>query len=419
LLRSGILAQLLAARGHEVVWWTSSFDHYRKRFRAHSNASLHPQPRLRIQLLHGPGYSGNVQLRRMLNHWIVGFQFGRLAPAEPRPDVILCSLPLPELCERATAYGRQRGVPVILDVRDMWPDVLIERAAWWMKPMVQVGFRRMAGWVRTATAQADGIVGISDGIVDWALDYAGRPRHALDRAFPLAYLRQSVPDHDLVSARHKWDQRGVVRRDGRMIVCFFGTMNGVSDLRTVVRAAQQLARDPQTADRFQFVLCGTGDDFEFVRSQAVGWPTIVLPGWVEAAEIRSLMERADVGVLPYPNRRDLVLCVPNKVPEYLSGSLAVATTLRGEMRRLIDERDCGASYPEGDERALAEALVALQADPVRLARLRRNAGAVYEERFVGEKVYAAMADYLEQVGRPGQPPAARPVRTSACRNWEA
>ncbi|GAI08595.1 unnamed protein product, partial [marine sediment metagenome] len=30
LYRTGILAKLLIQRGHEVVWWTSTFDHVRK-----------------------------------------------------------------------------------------------------------------------------------------------------------------------------------------------------------------------------------------------------------------------------------------------------------------------------------------------------------------------------------------------------
>jgi hypothetical protein len=34
MLRTGILAAFLAARGHEVVWWSSSFDHVRKRQRS-------------------------------------------------------------------------------------------------------------------------------------------------------------------------------------------------------------------------------------------------------------------------------------------------------------------------------------------------------------------------------------------------
>src|ERR1039457_4308343 len=52
LLRMGTLAGFLAARGHTVTWWTSTFDHYRKRHRFDRDATVDVDGRLSVRLLH-------------------------------------------------------------------------------------------------------------------------------------------------------------------------------------------------------------------------------------------------------------------------------------------------------------------------------------------------------------------------------
>ena len=78
-------------------------------------------------MLHGCGYSSNVSLARFRDHRQVAERFAAAAAAEPRrPDIIVAGLPTIELCLESTRYGKQRGVPVVLDMRDMWPDVFLE-----------------------------------------------------------------------------------------------------------------------------------------------------------------------------------------------------------------------------------------------------------------------------------------------------
>src|SRR5262249_61124298 len=56
LLRTGILADLLARRGHQVTWWTSAFDHFRKRFHSPGNRAIEVRTGLSLRLLDGCGY---------------------------------------------------------------------------------------------------------------------------------------------------------------------------------------------------------------------------------------------------------------------------------------------------------------------------------------------------------------------------
>ena len=92
LLRMGMLAGFLAARGHTVTWWASTFDHYRKRHRFDRDTSVDVDGRLSVRLLHGCGYKSNVSLARLVDHAILGMKFAAQARRANRPDIILASL---------------------------------------------------------------------------------------------------------------------------------------------------------------------------------------------------------------------------------------------------------------------------------------------------------------------------------------
>ncbi|MCP2830399.1 glycosyltransferase WbuB, partial [Salmonella enterica subsp. enterica serovar Typhimurium] len=67
LLRAGILSNMLAARGHQVTWWTSTFLHMKKRHLFDTDQVVELRPGLRLRLLHGTGYTRNVSLQRLID----------------------------------------------------------------------------------------------------------------------------------------------------------------------------------------------------------------------------------------------------------------------------------------------------------------------------------------------------------------
>ena len=126
LYRSGMLCDRLAEAGHQVTWWSSRFNHHNKQRRTEKAASLMIGDRQRLELLEGCSYRRNVSLARLVNHVQVGNDFAQRIRSCTPPHVILASFPTVELCAVATRYGRRRGVPVLLDVRDLWPDIFLD-----------------------------------------------------------------------------------------------------------------------------------------------------------------------------------------------------------------------------------------------------------------------------------------------------
>jgi len=76
-------------------------------------------------------YKKNVSIERIINHHILAYKFSKLAELEVQPDVVLCSYPTIELSLVATKYGKRKNVPVIIDVRDLWPDNFLDMVPMW------------------------------------------------------------------------------------------------------------------------------------------------------------------------------------------------------------------------------------------------------------------------------------------------
>ena len=188
LLRTAILAEQMASNGTDVVFWSSTYDHMRKRQRANRNRTLEVQPNYQLRLLFAPGYRANISLRRHWHHRAVARQFRKEASRAERPDIILCSLPTLELCHEAVELGCRFNIPVVLDVRDLWPDLLLDLIPRPARVGGRIAFHPMFQSVRHSCKHATAITGATPAYVNWGLAYAGREATPLDRNFPMGYV---------------------------------------------------------------------------------------------------------------------------------------------------------------------------------------------------------------------------------------
>jgi len=392
LLRTGILAQILADKGHEVLWWTSTFDHFQKRQRFSRDTLVSVSDRYRLWLMHAAGYRKDVSLLRIWNHYMLGRKFRALAGNEPTPDVIVCSLPTLELSVEATAFAKKKAVPAIIDVRDMWPDIFLNLVPRWSNGLGRWMLAPMFRMARAACVDACAICGHAPAFVDWGLRYANRERTTYDTDFPFAYVTPSFDRGVITQAEEFWNDRGVIRRPGVCRICYFGGIGQV-DMDGVIEAARRL----QHKRDVQFVLCGSGDRLDYYRKAAQDCNNVVFPGWVQAPHIWTLMQRCSLGLAPYWNTPDLQVSIPNKAIEYMAGGLPVLTSLKqGVLHDLLADQDCGMCY-DGDAHKLEEIICHLCDSPERREEMSRKALRLYEARFTASKVYDEMAEYLRGI----------------------
>ncbi len=326
---------------------------------------------------------------RMLNHAIVAWRFARRARACPRPDLIFCSFPTIELSAAAVALGRRFATPVVLDIRDLWPDAFLSVTPPSLKWAARIALWPYFQLARYALAGATGLVAISDGYMKWGLAYARRAKNPVDGLFALGYARAPVAPAARDRALANLRQRGL---DPEKHICWFvGSFGQSYDLLTVLQAARLL--DASHPGRYQFVISGAGDQESALRAEAQGIESVMLTGWVDEAQIEALGMAAHIGLQPYKDGAFQGL--PNKLFEYLSFGLPVISSLQGECAELLAAEKIGFTYEAGNHESLARCLSAAFSNRELLVAAKRRAQEVFRLRFDASLVYPQLATHLE------------------------
>ncbi|MHB0971407.1 MAG: glycosyltransferase [Thermoanaerobaculia bacterium] len=347
----------------------------------------------RIRLLHANGYLRNRSITRLRHDARIAAAFRHSASMLAPPDLLLCAFPTPALCRAATEYGSSRDIPVVLDIRDLWPDALVAKLPSFARQLVRQVLRSMSSDTRGACTAATAIIGTSPEFVEWGTRQGGRAPGPLDQAFPLAFPRRQCDDSSINEARLCWARDGV-DFDRRWVVAFAGRLNYHFDFETVLDAARLLS---SSHPEILFVICGDGDSAEGLRRAAKSLQNVKLPGWRCEKEVQALLRSADVGIAPYRNSPDFMASYPNKAIEYFAAGLPVVSSLGGKLRELLAEHDCGITYQNGAGHALAAILSELVSRPEVKARMAHNADKLYARTFVADEVYSQLERLLREI----------------------
>ena len=409
LLRCGTLAQQLTDDGDEVTWWSSTFHHVRKENRFESSRTIEVRDGLRLELLHAPPYRRNVSLRRVRHNRAMARAFWTAASSiDERPDVIFAAVPSLELAESAVRHAVERGIPIVVDARDKWPDVYLNA----VPPALRSAARRTLGRefdrARRIFSAATGITGISDAYLEWALGYAGRERSARDAVVPLGF-----PIPDALSAAEV-EGRMLQLRDSlelspsHCVVTFLGMFGLSYDLECVVAAARLLHEAGDESVRI--VLAGTGEAEGRIRRLADGLPNVRFPGWLNQGDAWALLHASRAGLAPY--HADATQSLPNKGFEYMAAGIPVVSSLGGELRQLLDEEGVGLTYRAGDAASLAGALRRLASDDTERRAMGARARRLYDQRYSTSAIYSGLARHLRDVASSGAAPESEAIEAS-------
>jgi glycosyltransferase involved in cell wall biosynthesis len=386
LLRYGVLAEMLEDAGHEVTQWGTTFAHSEKRQRSSRDKRVVLSNRHTIQLMRTGGYKKNRSLARLRYLRAEARAFARCAQLAPPPDIILVSMPSPGTCQAVLDYAVPLEIPVVIDVRDLWPDIFVDMVPAPLAPLLRFALRPAYRANREIFERASAITAISEQYLKWGLLHAGRDQRDTDRVFPMGYPALTVSDADRAIADQLWEERGV--EPDSFVCSFIGTISPHFDFEPVIRAARSM-RD------VHFVICGDGDGLARLQRVAGDLDNVFFPGWVDAAQILSLMEASDVGLAPYAENAKMSL--PNKVFEYFFGGLPVISSLRGELESLLELHQCGLVYDPTRPDDLLSKLRSLAADRVGVVEMGKRARRLYEDRFSADLIYSDLIRYLEGI----------------------
>ncbi len=388
LMRTGMLAHELTKRGYSVVWWSSTFSHQRKNLIYEKDMTLGIKPGFELNLIHAGGYEKNISLRRYYHHRLLAQRFSKIAKEKPVPDVIVSAFPPIDLAYQAVSYAKGNGIPVIIDIRDLWPDTFLDKTPKYLRPIARLLLAQDFRRTREVLQKADSLVAISKGCLMWGLRYADRHKNEFDRIFFTGYPEDNNEEHEM-SDRIKALKK---RTEGKIIFTFIGSFGHSYELSLISNAAKKL--NQMGFKNIYFALAGDGEQFQSILSSTQSLSNVSILGWIDKFEIIDLLTMSHVGLVPCTS---VVDAMPNKPFEYLSAGLPLLSSLEGEMETIIRDYHIGYSYRSGDLDTLVKLIIRLSSDESLRLQQSHNAVALYREKFTSKTIYEAYASHVEYI----------------------
>jgi glycosyltransferase involved in cell wall biosynthesis len=388
-------AVALNRRRHDVTLIASSFDHVTRK-----ETRVQPGETFRIETIEGvrflwlptPPYAGNTS-RRVWNMLVFAQRVWRRRGMQglARPDVIVGSSPHLFGAFAAWRLARTLGVPFVLEVRDLWPEALVE----WGSMRAGHPVVRALAWIeRTLYRNADRIVTLWPHSGSYI---AARGAHP-DK---IVWISNGV----FLTGSEPLPPRTDPSRP--LTVMYLGAHSVTNPLNTVLDAAALLQAEGY-ADKLRFRFLGDGPNKPELIRQAhdAGLDGMVrFEAPVPKQTIDRVAAEADVFILPL-HRGGLYRwgMSPNKLFDYMAAARPIVIAVDVPSNP-VAEAGAGLNVPAEDPPALAQAIKTLLALPPRERsemglRGRRYVKAHHDMARLAERFEACLRSAVTGEGRP-------------------
>ena len=315
--------------------------------------------------------------RRMLAFAAFAATATRAALRGPRPDVIYASSPPLTIVLPAVAAAARWRVPLVFEVRDLWPEAPIQMGA-----LQNPALRRLARAVeRLVYRRSARVIALSPGIREGVVS-AGAPPERVALVPNASDLELFSPELDGPAER-----RRLGLGDG-LVCSYFGTMGEANDLGQVIDAAP-LVRD------VTFVLLGDGKRRRELEKRAPANVRFLDPA-PDKASVARLAAASDACLTIFKDVPVLATNSPNKLFDTFAAGRPAIVNTEGWMRDLVEGNEAGVFVRPGDPRALAAKVAWLRDNPREVERLGRNARALAEREFDRDALAARALALLEE-----------------------
>ena len=384
-MRAINLSNALLERGHEVVLWSSDFDHFSKTFRCGANKEIKVSNHLTIRLIKSRGYNSHVGVGRLIDHMELAWNLRKLLRKETAPDIAFIGYPPIEPAWVLSRWLHKKNVPFILDVKDAWPKLLVDAFPAPVRFFARLALHPYFAMMRTSFTKATAISSVSKNFLSWSLNQIGLQTRSLDKVTPLVSERLVHNKSQQESASKWWDERGIQNTD-KLRLYFVGSITESFDFNPFLEVARQLP--------IEIVIAGDGPKRAELLTLTEHLPNVIVPGWISTAQASVLIERSDLAIAPVVDREDFAMSIPNKFFDAMQHGKPMITSIQGPAADLLHKHRSGFTYsPYSDE--LKKLLEQLINNPNILNEAGRHALEIYEEKYNPHMIYGQLCLHLE------------------------
>jgi glycosyltransferase involved in cell wall biosynthesis len=347
--RNAALAEHLCRFGNDVTIFASATGHFGGKNRGTEQIARGQYfsekmiEGVRWRLVRTPAYRNTIQ--RFANMRAFRANVLRSVGDLPRPDVIIGSCIHPYAVDGAIRLSRKLGVPFVYEIRDIWPESLVDLGVLTRRHPVYWLFRRME---LQAFRSAAGVIVLFPGMFDYTSAHG-------------------IPPEDVCYVPNGCDPSKFpvpfdFPPDDPFVVSYFGSMGPANGLETVINAADILRRVAgDRSVRFHLVGDGTGREALEQRVKSLKLANVFFHDPVPKGELTSFVRKTHAFVFCTSHRPIIARygMSPNKLYDYMMFGRPVISAC-SSYNDPVRDANAGISIPTNDSERLATEILRLR-----------------------------------------------------------
>ncbi len=352
------LARELIKRGHKVTIFASGFSHRTRKEERLTRKQSYRRENIDgvefVWLRTSPYYGGN-DWHRVVNMLSYAFRVIPLGlKLKEKPDVVLASSPQLFAGLAGWLVARLKGAVFIFEVRDLWPQTLVDIGGYSNRSPVVVLLRMLEKFLyRTASKIVVLLPRASDYITGLGIP-ANKVVYIPNGVSPELFSDTSVElPQELTKAVSS------LKAEGKLLAVYAGAHGIANALDTILEAARWL--QDKGADKVHFLLVGEGPEKPRLVETAQRWRlnNLSLFNPVPKKAVPALLRASDIAIISL-KKSDLFVygTSPGKLSDYMMCAKPIVWAI-GSANDPVADSGCGTTVPPEDPKAMAEAIMQL------------------------------------------------------------
>lgn len=375
------IANTFVNTGYEVECITTSFQHFKKEPRDKELILSQNYP-FKITFIDAPSYKKNVDVRRVLSNRIAAKNMKKYLSLHVKEyDAVYVSIPANNIAALVTNICKKNGVPVVVDIEDLWPEamaMIIKNK--WIRNVLLCSFARDA---EKAYRNADGIIGTSE-------DYTDRAFKKRERNIPneTVYVGCNLQEFDEGVKKYNHE---IEKKDGEFWVTYAGSISTSYDIKTLIDAVYSLKEKNVHAQ-----ILGTGSLKEELEKYSEEMENIHFWGFTPYPKMAAVLSKSDVVVNSFV--KGAPQSIVNKIGDYLASGKPMINTLENPVFcKLIDDNCVGVNIEPENLDELIGAIIYLYENRKEFAMFSSNARKCSEEKFDRKETYVKIEKMINEL----------------------
>lgn len=393
-----LLLEILAEKGHTVKIFTSSKIHNTD-INMIKDRSLYREELedgVEYTFVRSRNYSGNG-LDRIMNMMDLPFKMWKAMKVfynKEKPDVIYTSSPDLFVAFFALLFGRRHHLPVVVEIRDLWPESIAEYRGMSKKNLIIQILYQLEKWIY---AKANRLIFTIEGGKQYIIDKKWNKQINIDK---VRYVNNGVSlkefDEDIVN--YIVDDKDL-NDDNKFKVVYVGSIRKANNVGNLVGVARELKK--QQRKDILILIYGDGTEKETLERecQEAGLDNIKFKGKIDKRYVPYVLSKSNLNILNYQQASTWKYGgSQNKQFEYLASGTPICANVKMGYS-IIEKHQCGVEEDIDTVERYVEIIKYYKNMSARMYQQQceraRNAAKDYDYDVLGKKV----EEILEEICR--------------------